>query len=170
MKSALYYCRTFHSKYISTVRTLQNNNNLSFLFSYCFARIAVTHLDYHHHHRHLHTVKPALYSLLPFCYPPFFKLPTTHPLFSGPLPDDPPRLRSGCQLPPHGVGVRSWGTRLTNPWRMMRRECGLQTLSRASRKPWPSIHHVAAGRSSSPMRARCTVWKFYHHNIVHFFS
>lgn len=79
------------------------------------------------------------------------------PLLCGPLSVVPPRLQSGCRLPPPGVGVRSWGTHSTNPWRTMRRACGAPTSSRASKRPWPSIHPVAAGRSSSLTRARCTV-------------
>ncbi|MEQ2310697.1 hypothetical protein AMECASPLE_011740, partial [Ameca splendens] len=80
----------------------------------------------------------------------------THSLLCGPLSDIPPRLRSGHRLPPQGVGLRSWEMDLTKPWRMMQRVCGAPTLSRASRKPWQSTHHVAVGRSSSLMRARCT--------------
>ncbi|XP_024896713.1 transcriptional enhancer factor TEF-3 isoform X2 [Pteropus alecto] len=39
---------------------------------------------------------------------------------------------------------------------MMRRACGAQTLSRASRRPWPSTRPVAGARSFCQMRARCT--------------
>lgn len=69
----------------------------------------------------------------------------------------PPRLQSGRRLPPPGVGVRSWGMDWTNPWRMTQRASGAQTSSRAFRKRWPSTHLAAAERSSSLMRARCTV-------------
>ncbi|XP_058415031.1 transcriptional enhancer factor TEF-3 isoform X2 [Diceros bicornis minor] len=40
---------------------------------------------------------------------------------------------------------------------MTRRACGARTLSRASRRPWPSTHLVAGARSSCRTRARCTV-------------
>ena len=35
--------------------------------------------------------------------------------------------------------------------------CGAQTSSRASRRPWPSTRHVAGGKSSCLMKARCMV-------------
>lgn len=52
---------------------------------------------------------------------------------------------------------RGWATRQTNPWTTTPRECGAPILSRASRRPWPSIPHVDAGRSSSLTRERCMV-------------
>lgn len=142
------------------------------LVNLCFAflRTAIPlpdhpHHCHHHHHPHrisgFHLGNPLLYNLLPFFHGSFLQIWALHPLLSGPLPIISPRLQSGCQLPPLGVGVRSWGTRLTNPWRMMRKGFGLRTLSRASKKPSPSTPHVAAGRSSSLMRARCTVWQVF---------
>lgn len=48
-------------------------------------------------------------------------------------------------------------TAWTRVWTMMPRECGVQTSSRASRRRWRSTHPAAGGKSSSQMRARCTV-------------
>ena len=135
---------------------------MSFLTSFsCLPRSNLLHPDHHHHlHRHIcgyHTCRPATYSLLPFSYPQLLHTQTLHPLLRGPLSVVPPRLRSGCRLPPPGVGVRSLETDSTNPWRMTRRACGARISNRASRRPWRSTHPVAGGRSSSLMRARCTV-------------
>lgn len=98
---------------------------------------------------------PSPSSLLPVTLIP--PKPNRHPPLSVPRCVVSPRLQSGCQLPPPGVGVRSWGMHSTSPWRTMRRACGARTLSRASRRLWPSTRRVAAGRSSCLMRARCTV-------------
>lgn len=130
-----------------------------------FVRAAVTLPDHLHRccHRHhhgisgFHLLNPLLYKLPPLSFSPFLQIRALNPLLPGPLPIISPRLQSGCRLPPPGVGVRSWGTHLTNPWRMMRRGFGPRTLSRASRKLSLSTHHVAAGKSSSLMKARCTV-------------
>uniref|UniRef100_A0A384D7P5 TEA domain transcription factor 4 n=1 Tax=Ursus maritimus TaxID=29073 RepID=A0A384D7P5_URSMA len=51
--------------------------------------------------------------------------------------------------------VRLW----TSPSTMTRRVCGVRTLSRASRRPWPSTRPAAAARSSCQTRARCTFWQ-----------
>lgn len=51
------------------------------------------------------------------------------------------------------MGPRAW----TRGWTTTRRACGARTLSRASRRPWPSTHPAAAARSSCRTRARCTV-------------
>lgn len=142
-------------------------NCVSCVCPLCFDRTAITLPDHprcccHHHHHHgifgFHPGNPFLFNLRPLSYGPFLQIRAPHPPLSGPLPIVSPRLQSGCRLPPLGVGVRSWGTHLINPWRMMRRGFGPRTLSRASRKPSPSTHHVAAGKSSSLMKARCTVW------------
>lgn len=52
---------------------------------------------------------------------------------------------------------RGWATRRTNLWTTTLRECGALILNRASRRPWPSIPRVDAGRSSYPTRERCMV-------------
>lgn len=48
-------------------------------------------------------------------------------------------------------------TAWTRVWTMMPRACGVQTSSRASRRRWRSTPPAAGGKSSSRMRARCTV-------------
>lgn len=71
----------------------------------------------------------------------------------------PPRL-----IPAAGAAARAlprtwrgWAIRQTSPWTTMPRGCGALILNRASRRPWPSILLVDAGRSSSLMRERCMV-------------
>lgn len=48
-------------------------------------------------------------------------------------------------------------TAWTRVWTMMPRGCGVRTSSRASRRRWRSTPPAAGGKSSSRMRARCTV-------------
>ena len=51
------------------------------------------------------------------------------------------------------MGPRAW----TRGWTTTQRACGARTLSRASRRPWPSTRPAAAARSSCRTRARCMV-------------
>lgn len=128
------------------------------LFSPHSYRTAVAKPDHHHHHHHT-CYKDRSPSCTFFPDPSSSQLQplTNYLLLCGPLCVSPPRLRSGRRLPPPGVGARSWEMDSTNRWKMMLRASGPLTLSRASRRHWPSTHRVAAGRSSSLMRARCTV-------------
>lgn len=71
----------------------------------------------------------------------------------------PPRL-----IPAAGVAAkalprtwRGWATRQTSLQTMMLRECGALRLSRASKRPWPSILHAEGGRLSCLTRERCMV-------------
>lgn len=75
-----------------------------------------------------------------------------------------PRSQPSPWIPAAGVAVkvpgrisRGWATRPISPWTTTQRVCGALTLSRASRRPWPSTHPAADGKSSCPMRGKCMV-------------
>lgn len=71
------------------------------------------------------------------------------------LPPLRPTTGMGAEGAPATAG-RTGQRRWRNRWTMTRRECGAPTLSRASRRPWPSTRPVVDGRSSCLTRARCT--------------
>ena len=68
-----------------------------------------------------------------------------------------PPTSGALPTPPRGAtslgAARPW----TSPSIMMRRVCGVLTLSRASRRPWPSTRPAVGARLSCRTKARCTV-------------
>lgn len=78
-----------------------------------------------------------------------------------------PRFQLLPWIPAAGAAVkvperisRGWATQPISPWTARLRACGALTLSRASRRPWPSTHPADDGKSSCLMRGKCMVsWK-----------
>uniref|UniRef100_A0A3Q2YM28 TEA domain transcription factor 4 n=1 Tax=Hippocampus comes TaxID=109280 RepID=A0A3Q2YM28_HIPCM len=127
-----------------SLKKKNNNNNFKRIFLvFCRVRLPTT-THWWIPYKQERTIESTHLSFPPSPEPEnTSQAPSIHPSLRGPLPLFPPRRRSGCRLPPPGLGARSWAT--------------TPTLSRASKRPWPSTRPAAGGRSSSLMRARCTV-------------
>lgn len=87
----------------------------------------------------------------------------------GQSPEQPSQQRPTAGTPAAALGrgekmdKREW----TKVWTMMPKECGVQTLNRASRRHWQYTRPVVGGRLSSRMKAKCMVseiWFYYLRN------